>query len=50
MAKDMRKIVKEGYEKGDYAGTFRTSNKPNKMEESFLKKTPKIIAEKSPRS
>ncbi|MEK6895928.1 MAG: class I SAM-dependent methyltransferase [Nanoarchaeota archaeon] len=43
MAKDMRKIVKEGYEKGDYAGTFRTSNKPNKMEESFLKKLLKLL-------
>lgn len=36
MTKDIRKIVKEGYEKGDYAGCFRTSLQPNKMEKKFL--------------
>ena len=43
MAKDMRKIVEEGYEKGDYAGTFRVSDKPNIMEERFLKKLLKSL-------
>ncbi|MDD5529432.1 MAG: class I SAM-dependent methyltransferase [bacterium] len=39
----MRKIVEEGYEKGDYAGTFRISDKPNEMEEGFLKKLIKLL-------
>lgn len=38
LSENMRKIVEEGYEKGDYAGVFRISDKPNKMEENFLKK------------
>jgi ubiquinone/menaquinone biosynthesis C-methylase UbiE len=33
---DIRKIVKEGYEKGDYVGHFRTSNQPNEMEKKLL--------------
>ena len=37
MTKDMRQIVEEGYDKGDYKGTYRTSNEPNDMEEKFLK-------------
>ena len=45
MTKDMRKIVEEGYEKGDYAGTFRISDKPNEMEESFLKKLVQLLPE-----
>lgn len=43
MAKDMRKIVEEGYERGDYARAFRTTDKPNKMEERFLKKLIKLL-------
>lgn len=43
MTKDMRKIVEAGYEKGDYASKFRISDKPNKMEESFLKKLMKLL-------
>jgi 2-polyprenyl-3-methyl-5-hydroxy-6-metoxy-1,4-benzoquinol methylase len=38
MTKDMREIVEEGYEQGDYAGTFRITDKLNNMEEDFLKK------------
>jgi len=36
MAKDIRKIVKEGYEKGDYVGHFRTNHKLTKLEKRFL--------------
>ena len=36
MTKDIRKIVKEGYEKGDYASHFRTNWRPNKIEKKFL--------------
>lgn len=36
MTQDIRKIVKEGYEKGDYAGHFRTSSQPNAIEKKFL--------------
>ena len=43
MTKDMRKIVEEGYERGDYVGAFRTTDKPNKMEERFLKKLFKLL-------
>jgi len=39
----MRKIVEEGYEKGNYASTFRIFDKPNKMEEIFLKKLIKLL-------
>lgn len=36
MTNDIRKVVKEGYEKGDYAGHFRTSSQPNEVEKKFL--------------
>lgn len=45
MMKDMRQIVKEGYEKGNYAGIFRVSDKPNEMEERFLKKLLELLPE-----
>ena len=32
----MRKIVKEGYEKGDYPGVFRRKGVPTEMEKRFL--------------
>ncbi len=34
MIKGIRKIVKEGYEKGDYVSHFRTNSQPNKMEKN----------------
>lgn len=36
MTKDIRRIVKEGYEKGDYEGYFRTCLQPNDIEKKFL--------------
>lgn len=42
----MRRIVEEGYEKGDYAGTFRISDQPNKLQERFLNKLLKLLPEK----
>jgi len=36
MTKDIRKIVKEGYKKGDYVSHFRTNSQPNKIEKKFL--------------
>jgi 2-polyprenyl-3-methyl-5-hydroxy-6-metoxy-1,4-benzoquinol methylase len=36
MTNDIRKIVKEGYEQGDYAGHFRVSSDPNEMEKKYL--------------
>ena len=41
----MRQIVEEGYDKGDYKGTYRTSNEPNDMEEKFLKKLLNLLPE-----
>ncbi len=32
MKKQMRKIVRGGYEKGDYASAYRMSDKPNGFE------------------
>jgi len=43
MTKDIRKIVKKGYEKGDYAGHFRTNSQPNKMEKKFLDRLAGLI-------
>lgn len=43
MTKDIRKIVKEGYEKGDYAGFFRTNDEPNLMEKQFLDRLVNMI-------
>jgi cyclopropane fatty-acyl-phospholipid synthase-like methyltransferase len=43
MAKSMRKIVEDGYDRGNYAGIFRFSDKPNKMEERFLKKLIRLL-------
>lgn len=43
MIKDIRKIVKEGYEKGDYAGHFRTRPQPNAMEKKFLNRLVALI-------
>jgi 2-polyprenyl-3-methyl-5-hydroxy-6-metoxy-1,4-benzoquinol methylase len=42
---EMQKIVKEGYETGDYAGTFRTSSTLTKMEREFLDKFASLIPE-----
>ncbi len=36
MKKDIRRIVKEGYELGDYPGLFRRDSEPNEMERRFL--------------
>jgi len=36
MKKNMRKIVQMGYQKGDYTGAFRTSDKPQGIEKHFL--------------
>ncbi len=36
MKQDIRKIVKEGYEKGNYAGNFRTNDKPFGIEKQYL--------------
>ncbi len=36
MAKDIRKIVKQGYEKGNYASYFRANPQPNELEKKFL--------------
>lgn len=36
MTNDIRKVVKEGYEKGDYTGHFRTSSQPNEKEKKIL--------------
>jgi len=33
---DIRKIVKKGYEKGNYVGFFRTNTQPNAMEKKLL--------------
>jgi SAM-dependent methyltransferase len=38
MDKDMRKIVEEGYDKGDYPTAFRLNQTPNDMEKYFLDK------------
>ena len=37
MIKDMRKIVEVGYEKGSYADKFRKIDKPNEIENRFLR-------------
>jgi SAM-dependent methyltransferase len=36
MHKDIRKIVKHGYEQGDYPGVFRRDSPPSEMERQFL--------------
>jgi len=36
MTTDIRSLVKEGYETGDYAGHFRTNSQPNAMEKKYL--------------
>lgn len=43
MKKDMRKIVEQGYDQADYAGTFRVHTEPNKMERYFLNKLIKHV-------
>jgi cyclopropane fatty-acyl-phospholipid synthase-like methyltransferase len=43
MVKDMRKVVEEGYDKGDYTSAYRMSKEPNKMEKFFLDKLIKLI-------
>lgn len=43
MVQDIRKIVKEGYEKGDYAGYFRKSSQPNTMEKKFMDRLVALI-------
>ena len=43
MIKGIRKIVKEGYEKGDYVSHFRTNSQPNKMEKKFLDRIANLI-------
>ena len=39
----MREIVEEGYDKGDYEGTYRLSDKPDKIQANFLKKLLKLL-------
>ena len=36
MHRDIRKIVKDGYEQGDYPRVFRRDGPPNEMERQFL--------------
>jgi len=36
MPKDIRKIVRDGYEQGDYPAVFRRSGAPSEMERRFL--------------
>ena len=44
MGKDMRKLVKEGYEKSHYEGSsFRQDGKPKRIEYYFLKRLIKLI-------
>ena len=38
MSKNMRKVVEEGYDKGDYTSAYRKNKEPNKMEKFFLDK------------
>lgn len=38
MTGDMRAIVEQGYERGDYAGTYRITESLNEMEEHFFRK------------
>lgn len=40
---DIRKIVKNGYEKGDYVGHFRTNQKPNAFEKNMLSRLASLI-------
>lgn len=47
MVKDMRQIVEEGYDKGDYVSAFRLSKELNKMERLFLDKLIKLIPKKA---
>jgi len=39
----MRKIVEEGYDKGDYSSAFRIAKEPNQMEKYFLDKLIKLM-------
>jgi SAM-dependent methyltransferase len=43
MTKDMRKLVREGYEKIDYVEAYRSNSEPNDMEKNFLNKLIKLI-------
>lgn len=43
MTKDMKKLVEEGYDTGDYVSAFRLTKKPNMMEKSFLDKLIELI-------
>jgi 2-polyprenyl-3-methyl-5-hydroxy-6-metoxy-1,4-benzoquinol methylase len=45
--KDMREIVKQGYEQGDYEKHFRNSNSMNNIEKEFMSKLQEILPENS---
>ncbi|MBR9677555.1 class I SAM-dependent methyltransferase [Candidatus Woesearchaeota archaeon] len=42
--KDMRKIVQEGYDKGDYQQFYRTDDSLNSCEKRFMKKFTELIS------
>jgi SAM-dependent methyltransferase len=42
---NMRQIVKDGYEKGDYVDTYRTGGAPTKMEREYLEKFTALVPE-----
>jgi ubiquinone/menaquinone biosynthesis C-methylase UbiE len=43
MSRNIRKLVKEGYEKGDYAVRFRVSSQLNAMEKRFMDRMTALI-------
>ena len=47
MTTNMRNIVREGYEKGDYPGHFRLSSEPNHIEQKYLDRLANHLPEKA---
>jgi cyclopropane fatty-acyl-phospholipid synthase-like methyltransferase len=47
MKRDMRKIVEEGYDKGNYAGVYRADDKLPEIDKFFLKQLMNNLPEKS---
>jgi len=43
MTNDIRKLVKEGYEQGDYTGHYRSSSDPNEMEKKYLDRLASLL-------
>ncbi|MEI6731415.1 MAG: class I SAM-dependent methyltransferase [archaeon] len=43
MKKSMRKLVEEGYDKGDYSGAFRATEKMGKLEKIYLSRLIKLV-------